>query len=166
MIPDGLHNEAVPVEGHKPQAGWVHSVANVLQILEEITTCVVTGGVQWAWQGHHVLPLQLVCSSVPLPGPEKSWGSTEQEHPPPVKSSEGFLWIWHGCHNRSIFISIFLGFISEFLGLAVQTMGHWESGSKGNCAKVEGLQPQWFRGESYQPWQEADIALDLNLIMQ
>lgn len=30
----------------------------------------------------------------------------------------------------------------EFLELAVPAMGHCESGSKGNCARVEGLQPR------------------------
>lgn len=54
----------------------------------------------------------------------------------------------------------------EFLGLAVHTMGHWESGSKGNSARVEELQPRGFREEPYQPCREADIGLHINLTVQ
>lgn len=106
--------------------------------------------------------------TVPPAGPEKSWDSTEQEHPPPGKAL-GVQRGSCGCTGSDMDTTTYpylYPYRLEFLGLATQTMGHWESGSKGNCARVEGLQPQGFREESCQPWQEADIALDLNLLIQ
>lgn len=92
---------------------------------------------------------------------EKSCDSTEQEHLPP-----GRYWEYRGVPADAVTNPYLYPYSLEFLGLAVHTMGHWESGSKGSCARVEGLQPRGFREEPYQPCREADIGLHLNLTAQ
>lgn len=67
-----------------------------------------------------------------------------------IGSSEGFLWMhwtWHGCHNNPYFYPYSLG----FLGLAAQTMGHWESGSTAEHQAAKATVPG-FKATHFQTW--------------